>query len=264
MISDQLLHKYKTWFTKYTQAYLNSNEVYNENITLKIDHTYRVISEIKELAKDLEFSHEDTNLAEVIALFHDIGRFEQYANYRTFSDKRSENHSIIGVNELRNNHVFDDLKSGQQDFIYRIILYHNRASLPTSETPKCLLFAKLLRDADKLDVFNLITNYYENKEDKRNTSIELELPDTDGFNYSIYNDLMNESLVLLQDVKNLNDFKLLQLGWIFDINFTNSFRKIHEQNYVSRLLKQLPVTNETREIDIKLTHYINNKLKQTA
>jgi len=264
MISDELLQQLKTWFISYSESFLNLSESYRENIQLKIDHTYRVIDEIKELSKSLDLSKEDTNLAEVIALFHDVGRFEQYAKYRTFSDKRSENHSIIGVNELRNNHVLDDLKSGHQDFIFRCILYHNRASLPINETPKSLLFAKLIRDADKLDVFQLILNYYENKHEKRNTSMELELPDNEGFNYVIFNDLMSERIVLFDDVKNLNDFKLLQLGWLFDINFAHTFKKIRDNKYISRLLKQLPLTTETLQIDKKLTLYINQKIKQTA
>ena len=87
MISDELLQQLKTWFISYSESFLNLSESYRENIQLKIDHTYRVIDEIKELSKSLDLSKEDTNLAEVIALFHDVGRFEQYAKYRTFSDK---------------------------------------------------------------------------------------------------------------------------------------------------------------------------------
>lgn len=264
MISDQLLQQYKSWFISYTNSYLKLSELYKENIKVKIDHTYRVIDEIKQISKSIELNHEETNLAEVIALFHDVGRFEQYAKYRTFSDKRSENHSIIGVNELRKHKVLHELKPGLEDFIYRCILYHNRAELPLNETPKSLKFAKLLRDADKLDVFNLIVNYYENNSGKRNSSIELELPDNEGFNHLIYNDLMSEQMVLIEDVKNLNDFKLLQLGWLFDINFEYTYKKINNQNYISRLMKQLPDTEETEEINLKLQQYINQKLKLTA
>lgn len=264
MISDQQLVIYKKWFKQYSESFLDISESYKENMVVKIDHTYRVVEEIKELAKSLQLSKEETNLAELIALFHDVGRFEQYAKYRTFSDRRSENHSIIGVNELRNNKVLNDLKTGLQDFIYRCILYHNRASLPTNETPKSLMYAKLIRDADKLDVFHLIVNYYEKNSEKRNKSIELELPDNEGYNYAIYNDIMSERMVLFEDVKNLNDFKLLQLGWIFDINFPYTYRKIIEKNYISRLIKQLPFNREINDIKNKLTIYIDQRIKQTA
>ena len=43
---------------------------------------------------------EDENLAKLIALLHDIGRFEQIRLYHTFSDKDSINHAEFGAKLL--------------------------------------------------------------------------------------------------------------------------------------------------------------------
>lgn len=264
MISTERLNNYKNWFKDYTQQYLNSSKNYNSNFQLKIDHSYRVLQETKYLCNELELLNEEKNLAELLALLHDLGRFEQYDKYRTFSDNRSENHSIIAVNELKKLDVLADLKPGLRDLIYRCILYHNRAVLPENETEKCLFYSKILRDADKLDIYFLLIEYYENMNGTRNTSMELELPNTEGFNYAIFNDIMNEKVVLLEDVKNSNDFKLLQLGWVFDFNFSASYERIKEKEYIKRIIKHLPNTSEINELNDKLHTYINYKLKEIA
>jgi hypothetical protein len=63
------------------------------------------------------------------------------------------------------------------NLLLSVILYHNRAELPEDETEGCLFFAKLLRDADKLDIWRVVTDYYHNKNGHQNSSIELDLPD---------------------------------------------------------------------------------------
>ncbi|MCK5766764.1 MAG: HD domain-containing protein, partial [Candidatus Atribacteria bacterium] len=226
MITNQDIIYYTKKFDDYVKTHFSQNPTYQNNIQIKIDHSKRVCDYILDIGKSLQFSEEQLNLAHIIALFHDIGRFEQYSKYRTFSDTRSENHAIIGVNELRKHNILDTLKTSDKDFIYRCILYHNKISLPSSETEKGLLFTKLLRDADKLDIYYVVTDYYAHKNEHRNTSIELELPDTDEITYKNYLDVMNERLILIENMKNLNDFKLLQIAWIYDINFKRSFEII--------------------------------------
>ena len=58
------------------QEYLQNYDVNNGMILLKIKHTYGVISLSEYIAKDLNLSEEDIELAKLIALLHDIGRFK--------------------------------------------------------------------------------------------------------------------------------------------------------------------------------------------
>ena len=46
-------------------------------------------------------------VAEAIALFHDVGRFPQYARYKTFRDSISTNHAALGASVL-----FEQERSG--------------------------------------------------------------------------------------------------------------------------------------------------------
>ena len=52
--------------------------------------------------------------ARAAALLHDAGRFQQYAEYKTFSDALSEDHAELGVKVIQNSGLLDNVKSVQQ------------------------------------------------------------------------------------------------------------------------------------------------------
>ena len=62
---------------------------------LKEKHSLRVCNEILNIGKNHNLTDNNLRLAEAMALFHDIGRFEQYTRYQTFVDKKSENHGVM-------------------------------------------------------------------------------------------------------------------------------------------------------------------------
>jgi len=179
-------------------------------------------------------------MAEASGLLHDIGRFEQYRRYKTFFDFRSEDHAALGVKVIQTNRVLNGLEPATADMIVRLVGYHNRAALPVGEEKRCLFFLKLLRDADKIDIWRVVTEYYQNAENNRNHSIELDLPDIDQVSDPVYETLMNGKLVQMADLKTLNDFKLLQIGWIYDVNFPRTFQIVRENEYLETIRDALP------------------------
>ena len=179
-------------------------------------------------------------MAEASALMHDIGRFEQYEKYGTFADYRSENHAALGVKVIKENRILDGLDPAKAGIITRIIGYHNRFSLPVEEEERCLFFLKLLRDADKADIWRVVTDYYQNAGNKRNQTIELDLPDIDRISDPVYNALMKGELAQMSDLNTLNDFKLLQIGWIYDVNFQRTFQIVKKNRYLEKIRDALP------------------------
>lgn len=161
----------KNWFTRYIRIFKNNNRELRHNIELKKDHTGRVCKEIVNLGKQLGLDDDALRLAEIIALLHDIGRFEQYARYQTFLDGKSENHAELGLRILKKHEVLTQFDDTIRDVILRSIQYHNRASLPQEETEPCLFFTKLLCDADKLDIWNVLIEYYHRNDGQRNAAL---------------------------------------------------------------------------------------------
>ncbi|MEA1926727.1 MAG: HD family phosphohydrolase, partial [Candidatus Auribacterota bacterium] len=147
-----------------------------------------------------------------------------------------------------------------RDLILRSISYHNRAALPQEETEECLFFTKLLRDADKLDIWKVVTDYYRRKERRRNVAIELGLPDTPGVSGKVYESLMRKEIVDAGHLTNLNDFKLLQIGWIYSINFAPTFNRIEERKYLDIIRDYLPRTELVDNIFSVVESYLYERI----
>ena len=238
--SNQAIKRLYSWFQAYTSPFLTGEIDNDRNIRLKQAHTHRVCKEILRLTEALGLNEADRHLAEITALLHDIGRFEQYRRFQSFVDSPDSDHAIIGHAVLEETGSLESLAPEDQSLVKRVILYHNRASLPKEETDRCLFFTRLLRDADKLDIWRVVTSYYAEADKNRNRTLELGLPDTPGISDAVYHSLINRELVLKKDLQNLNDFKLLQVGWVFDLNFAPSLSRLAEKGYLELIRGTLP------------------------
>jgi HD superfamily phosphodiesterase len=243
LYTKSILPGLKAWFEDYISQFSFDDPIAQQSMDLKTEHTRRVCETILDIGGSLDLSRDDLCIAEAAALLHDIGRFEQYRQYRTFSDSRSEDHAALGVKIIQTNRVLQGLEPAMAEIIVRVVKYHNRAALPAGEEEHFLFFLKLLRDADKVDIWHVVTYYYQNAGHNRNQTIELDLPDRAQISDSVYNALMNGQLAHMADLKTLNDFKLLQIGWIYDVNFPRTFQIVRENGYLEMIRDALPQTS---------------------
>lgn len=79
--------------------YLNHFDLKDEKIKLKIIHTFSVMKVSNLIAGDLNLDRLDIELGRLIALLHDIGRFEQINQENTFSDNHI-NHAELRSKNL--------------------------------------------------------------------------------------------------------------------------------------------------------------------
>ena len=256
MIQEKTLARLKRWFEGYADAFHTGDPEHDRNIDLKIGHTRRVCTEILDIGRSLHLDNNDLRLAEVIALFHDLGRFGQYDRYGTFHDLKSEDHAALGVKVLNSSAVLEGIHRDAQGLIKRVVGYHNGRTLPENETEDCLFFTKLLRDADKLDIFRVVTDYYKEKDGSRNGSIELDLPDAPDVSEEVCADLKAGRIVKTASLRTLNDFKLLQMAWIYDVNFPRTFQLIRDRGYLEVIRDALPQSETIDEIYGKVRAYL--------
>jgi hypothetical protein len=236
----------KKWFLEYVCQFSASDYFTQYNIKRKIEHTGRVCENILLLAKSEKIEEERNCLAETIALFHDLGRFEQFMRYKTFVDSESENHAILGVKILERMRILSHLTPKEKYLILKAVEYHNRLEIPEcSKSSKELLFySKLIRDADKLDILRIMCENYKEGEIGRHPAFELYLPDTTGCSETIIKDIRNKRMAKNGDVRNVNDLKLLRLSWIYDLNFPTSFAIIKEHKYLNTIISSMAELEE--------------------
>ena len=135
------------------EKYLDEYDRTDDKIHLKIVHTYCVVDAAEEIANRMHLREEDVQLAKIIGLLHDIGRFEQIKRFHSF-EPGTMDHAMYGA----------DLLFGPEQMIRRFvkdpsfdqlicvaIAKHSDFKLEGIEDERTLLHARLIRDADKLD-----------------------------------------------------------------------------------------------------------------
>lgn len=248
---DQL----KKWFVDYVNTFKSDDYDLQKNYDIKSYHTFKVCEEMLYLTQSLGLNKFETAMAQIIALFHDLGRFEQYKNYRTFSDKKSEDHSKLAVKIILEKELLDFLDTNSSTLICKAILNHNKTEIDSENDKQLELYSKLIRDADKIDIYRVITDYYLGN-DKENMTVQLELPDTEGFSSQIIECVLNQQVISYSLMKNLNDFKIIQLGWVFDLNFAASIKRIENRQYLPKIYSTMPVNSNLVLVYEKINDFV--------
>lgn len=253
------LNYFQRWFFEYVNRFFSPDSFTQENIELKIEHTGRVCENILLLAKSEKIGENECMLAESIALFHDLGRFEQFFKYKTFRDSDSENHAVLGVKILTKERVLSRLSGEEENLILKAVEYHNLMEIPKNveTSSKLHFFSRLIRDADKIDILRLVSEEYAEEEKRRNPALELYLPDARGYSEPIVSEILNNRMAKISDMKNRNDVKLLRLSWIFDLNFPATFSLLKEYGYLEAIMSFLPETKETGILKRHFENYLN-------
>jgi HD superfamily phosphohydrolase YqeK len=261
-MNKDILTDLQNWFNNYVNSFYGINEVLTRNIKLKQIHTTHVCENIILIAKSLSQSKEQLIIAEIAALFHDVGRFKQVAVYGTFEDRKSENHGVLGYKILKESGVLNQIPEKQAELILTAVKYHNALKLPDKLDKDSISLLKMLRDADKLDIWRVFLEFFELHINDRHSASGFELPDINGYNSEAIKNIFNKKVVLVAHLTSLNDIKLMQLSWIFDLNFKETFRFMIERDYINKILASLPDTEEIRRLNIFLHQHVNQLLRE--
>jgi hypothetical protein len=254
------LDKLKNWFEIYSGSFLGSDEFVNHHIQMKREHTWRTCEEILYLANSLSLEENQKRIAETVALLHDIGRFSQFAAFRTYNDSKSVNHCALGIDVLRREGVLESVDEQERSWVEAAIAHHGQKSLPENLNGRALLFLKLIRDADKLDIFRIVIERYRKKAEDTGEML-LELPDEPSISPEVLEAVMAGRPIEYNRLRTLNDFKLCQIGWVYDMNFAASLKKLESCNMLDQLFGFLPQTPEIDEFRRRIRCYIDSRLK---
>lgn len=207
-------------FKKYTNDYLGLSDM----CVLKVNHTLRVMDLCRRIAKSLDLSDKDVELAKLCGLLHDIARFEQWKRYSTFVDSKSIDHGDFGVEILKSDNFIRKFNNDElvDELILKTVKNHNKYKIEDGLEEKEKLFCNIVRDADKIDILYLYTI----EEIVLNTNNE-------DFSNKVYNCLINRESIFRENKKTKADQLAISLGFVFDFNFRKSFQILKENNYIN-------------------------------
>ena len=248
---------YENLFLKYVRKFYTDDSSVQRNIILKEKHSLHVRDNIIEISKGLNLSSEDIKLATIIALFHDIGRFKQFSTYKTFDDSKSVNHAKYGIQVLEEEAFLENLEESDKSIVYTAIRNHNAIVLPEIEDKKTQLFCKLIRDADKLDVWNIILT--ENEKDE-NSDISLGFSNNTDLNPEIVKDIKKKQIIDYKLITSALDYKIILLSWVYNINFDYTFNLIKKREVVKKIIETLPEIKEIQSMKEEILNFIDSRV----
>jgi len=235
------------WFALFCASYTrDADEEARRNYLLKEEHTHKVRDAAVTIAMEEGGAGSDLLLAEAVALLHDVGRFPQYREFRTFKDADSVNHAARSVRVIVEEAILAALAEEERRLIIKSVALHNVYRIPRRLNKRESFFLRLIRDADKLDIWRVFLEYYRLPEDERASAVNLGFPDHPDCSPDILHAIDKGETVNLVHVKNLNDFKLLQLSWVFDLNFASTRRLFREHGYLNKFAAILPSDERVR------------------
>lgn len=239
--------------------YVRNYDPSDEKIKLKIDHTYRVAGLCQRIAESLGLSEPDVDIAWLLGMLHDIGRFEQIRRFGTFNDVQSVDHAEFGADLLfKEGHIrkfaegyYEECelaRSGNEEaeqiiknnehhnkdtgLLELAIRQHNKYRVKEDLTERQRMFCDILRDADKVDIF------------KVNADIPMEIiydVTTEELKSGVISKEVLESFYKRETVlksvrKSAVDHIVGHISLLFELVYKESYRQAKEQGYVYKLL----------------------------
>ena len=239
--------------------YVRNYDPSDEKIKLKIDHTYRVAGLCQRIAESLGLSEPDVDIAWLLGMLHDIGRFEQIRRFGTFNDVQSVDHAEFGADLLFKEGLIRKFAEGyyeecelaepenQEDeqiiknnehhnkdtgLLEMAIRQHNKYRVKEDLTERQRMFCDILRDADKVDIFKVNADipmeiiYDVTTEELKNGIITKEVLE------SFY----KKETVLKSVRRSAVDHIVGHISLLFELVYKESYRQAKEQGYVYKLL----------------------------
>lgn len=257
-----MIKEWGNFYISKLESYVNSFSELSEqqlrNFEIKKDHSLRVADIALLLSKKLEFPEEHIKAAFLSGLFHDIGRFKQLKEYETFSDDKSVDHADVAIEILEDGDFLSGIEDEFKGLILVAIKNHNKFKIEDGLSEAELKLAQLLRDADKLDILKVISDYYTKRNSTVNHTLVWDLPKGSAVSESVIKEVLAGKLVSKKNIVSELDAKIMQLSWVYDINYKPAIEYLMDKRYLEIIYNTLSKNDTNIEIYRKIKVFAEN------
>lgn len=250
---------FNKWFDDYEKRFDGGGGEVSAMMRMKSEHSLRVAENCRVVATEAGLGPAAVEEAAITGLFHDIGRFRQLAEYGTFSDRKSVNHAELGAAILSSEPVLDTFDREVKQRIIDAIRLHNVLVLPNGLPEETMLHAKIIRDADKLDICDILFHAWKRKELEKYPEIMFGISLDGPVSPEAESQIRNKQVISFANLRTLSDFFLTQLSWIYDINLAPTFRLIMERGLISNIAEALDGQDNISDVLREAEEYVAKK-----
>jgi hypothetical protein len=242
------LQEIQRWFQDYADDFRGPDGKLPPLLHLKLQHSRRVAEDARGVALDLGWTEGDVNTAEAIGVLHDVGRFSQYVEFKTLSDRHSINHAERSWEVVDQEIVLSGVSTTDCRRIKDAILHHNQIEIPSDVPEDSLPFVRLIRDVDKLDNFILFHEIVANDRMAEHPELIFGNGLDDPPNPQLVDMIRAHKNCPFSMIRSLTDFKFVQMSWVYDMHYHPSFERIAHRNIIGKLESLLPPSPEAKEV----------------
>lgn len=223
------MHKYNAWFESYVSPFKLEKHVVMLN---RLKHVKDVCDISSDICRKTTKDKKKQKLAHLVALFHDLGRFYQYKEAKTFDDEKSFDHANRSVEILEQQKVLHGLPDQEKNCIISAIFEHNKKNITPGYDEETTFQIQLIRDSDKISNYSpfLRGEFSEN------------LPETGNVSTHLISTILKGELISFQNVKTTEDEYLYYIAWMNDINLQESKKILVREKFLDKLTERLPLT----------------------
>jgi len=239
MTSGQL-QAVRRHFIEYANGYIARAGAMRNMMELKRGHCASVARNCRELAVSNGWKQEDVNTAEALGFLHDVGRFPQLEEHGTFRDDLSINHGARGWQAIRESGLLDEVEPGLRDAILNGVRHHNALAMPGDLPEPHYRFLKLVRDADRLDIYRVVLDTLDNDKLEEHPDIVLNLSLEGEPCPEIIETIRQKNPPSYSHLKCVADFLLMLLSWSYQMNYPATLGIMRERDIIDRFAAYLP------------------------
>lgn len=257
MITDNILKECNLAFEEFFQSLtIDSPENQHQFDEIR-SHSLRVAENSEQLANILLQTEDEKRIATIIALFHDVGKASLLSkNMEPLVIQRE--HGVASAKLIQQMDFFQSLSAEVQLTILKAVESHNLIKLSKLDNDQQTLYAKLLRDADKLDVFDSSHRYFKERYGIQ-PIVTMELNNSIEASEKILKNIWAGKPAAHEDMKSMNDYKLLLISMVFDLNFKHTFRVMSEKQYIQKIYETLPKRDHIIDVYRQVKLFVENK-----
>lgn len=236
-------------FDKYAMQF-DMNE---EMIAYKYNHSYRVVHQAEEICRSIDLDNVERDLASLIALLHDIARFRQWAEYKTFRDKDSFDHGDEGAKILFEEEEIKNYDCNKEDYeiIRKAVVNHNKYVIESGLNDRELLHSKIIRDADKIDILYAFSTWR-----------LLEITNDDSvITDEVRKQFYEHKPIDRKFIKTVNDRALAKFSLVFDLYYDYSIDRVYEEKYIDKIYEGMTHKEIFKEYYEETIKYLKKRCK---